>query len=299
MPAATESPWPPERIAAGVVLYCPEGETFGTIDTLARQFDRVFVVENESREYLATNQAVEAIHNSVNRGLAEADNQLCVAARTAGFEWLVLFDQDSRIPADFRQRFARCFDALEQPPALLAANYRTELLGETFTGYPADGEGAVGERVAALHSGSLINLAVHAAVGGHDETFFVDHVDHEYCLRLRRCGFCVHVTSEPLFRHEVGQVACARRFGRVWQSSGHPAARRREWARNLIRLSKRYWKSDPRWCARRLFGELPTNVIAMLILERDRGAKFMAVISGAARGVFGPREDKFVENKPS
>lgn len=296
MPPAREPCWPPARIAAGVVLYHPPVRARGLIDSLARQFERVYVVENESRAYLATNQAVEVAHNVQNRGLATADNKLCAMARAAGFEWLVLFDQDSRVPTDFRQRFECSFAALEQPPALLAANYRTELSGERLVGYPVAGKGEaeqiVRERVVALHSGSLINLAVHDEMGGHDEGFFVDHVDHEYCLRLRQSGYRVYVTHEPLFCHEVGNVVCAHRFGRVWQSSGHPAARRREWARNLLRLSRRYWKSDPGWCAGRLFGELPRSLIAMLLLENDRGEKLKSVIGGALRGVLESRQDK-------
>lgn len=287
MSATAEPDWPPRRLAAGVVLYHPEPKAFRLIDTLAGQFDRVFVVENESTEYRSANPQIEVDHNAVNRGLAGAVNQLCDTARQAGFEWLVLFDQDSRVPHDFRLAFGECFGALEKPPALLAANYRTELLGETFPGYRPIGDGKIGDVIVALNSGSMINLAVHRELGGHDESLFVDHVDHEYCLRLRRHGYRLYGTREPLFRHEVGNVACTRRFGRVWQSSGHPAARRRDWARNLVRLAKRYWKTDPAWCARRLFGELPRSVIAMLVLERDRGAKLMAVIGGVVRGLFG------------
>jgi rhamnosyltransferase len=286
MPLAAEPDWPPERIAAGVVLYYPEVEAFATIDTLARQFDRVFVVENESAEYPAMNPAVEVIYNTDNRGLAAADNQLCAAARTAEFEWLLLFDQDSLIPADFRQSFEQCFHALEHPPALLAANYCTELLGERFPGYRFAGEDEVADLVVALHSGSLINLAVHAAVDGHDESFFVDHVDHEYCLRLRRRGYRVQATRPALFRHEVGQVACARLFGRVWQSGGHSPARRREATEALVRLIKSYWRDEPGWCMRMLIFELPRSVVAMLVLERMRVAKLTAVTAGLVRGIF-------------
>ena len=290
--------WPPNRLAAGVVLYHPAPEACHRVEKLAAQFDCVFVVENESSAFGSAAPVVQVVHNQTNRGLAGANNQLADAARAAGFDWLVLFDQDSRVPGTFRGQLETCFEAIQSPPALLAANYRTELLGDVVVGYQPPGTGAVGAWVAGLNSGSMLDLATHHALGGHDEQFFVDHVDHEYCLRLRRHGYRVLATRAPLFRHEVGHVVCARRFGRVWQSSGHPAWRRREWARNLVRLSKRYWRSDPVWCSRQLFGELPRSLIAMLILERGRGAKLAELMSGLMDGVFARRQSKFVDITP-
>ncbi|HKL21210.1 MAG TPA: hypothetical protein VJ904_05350 [Tichowtungia sp.] len=289
MPTKPETAWPPKQLAAGVVLYHPPAEASGLIEILVAEFDQVFVVENESRTFEAADLPIQRIFNTTNRGLAAANNQLCQAAREAGFEWLVLFDQDSRVPRQFRSRFAEYFEALDKPPALLAANYRTELLGESFSGYRTPPGQAVTESVVALNSGSMIHLPLHLDLGGHDESFFVDHVDHEYCLGLRRASHSVLTTSEPLFRHEIGNVVCVRRFGRVWQSSGHCAERREEWARNLVRLVKRYWKTEPAWCARRLFGEVPRSVTAMLILEKGKCAKFAAIVSGLMSGILGPR----------
>ena len=282
--------WPPERIAAGVVLYHPREAAIRLVEALSQQFDRLFVVENESvtfdRSDESNNRVVHVHRNRKNAGLARAINQLCDAARRAGFEWLVLFDQDSQVPPEFRASFTRLFPSLTEPPALLAANYRTELCGETFPGYRLDGEAAIGEQVTDLNAGSLINLGIHRALGGHCEALFVDHVDHEYCLRLRRHDYAVLATREPLFTHEVGNIVCGRRFGRVWQSGGHSPARRREATEALVRVTKSYWHDEPGWCAYMLFIELPRSVVAMLVLERQRLAKFTAVTAGLVRGIF-------------
>jgi len=278
--------WPPKQLAAGVVLYHPSAQASGLIETLVEQFDQIFVVENESRTFETSDLPIRIISNKTNRGLAAANNQLCKAALEDGFDWLVLFDQDSRVPREFRSRFAEFFKALDKPPALLAANYHTELLGESFSGYRTPPGQAVTESVVALNSGSMIHLRLHRDLGGHDESFFVDHVDHEYCLRLARNGYRVLGTSRPLFRHEVGNIACARKFGRVWQSSGHSVDRRREWACGLVRLARRYWRLKPAWVSVRLGVELPRNIVAMLLLEGQKTAKLKAVLCGLWRGAF-------------
>ncbi len=280
--------WPPERIAAGVVLYHPREAALRLVDALVDQFDRVFVVENESAVFRGADDepGVHVERNFENAGLARAINQLCDSARAARFDWLVLFDQDSGVPAGFRDRFAQIFSILPEPPALLAANYVTELCGEAFPGYRLDGDAAIGERVVDLNAGSLINLPIHQQVGGHSESLFVDHVDHEYCLRLRRHGYSVLATRESLFNHEIGNIVSERRFGRVWQSGGHSPARRGEAIEALMRVIKTYWRYEPAWCARMLCIELPRSVVAMLILERQRVAKITALIVGIARGAF-------------
>jgi len=298
---ATCGHWPPERIAAGVVLYHPREQARRLIDVLADQFEAVFAVENEARvvgrEYddhpngsLDTSdndrRAVHMQRNSKNAGLARAINQVCESARAEGFEWLVLFDQDSGVPPDFRARFARLFPTLAESPALLAANYHTVLCDEMFPGYRLDGNEPIGERVTDLNAGSLLDLQIHRQVGGHCEALFVDHVDHEYCLRLRRNGYAVLATREPLFTHEIGNIVCARRFGRVWQSGGHPPSRRREASEALVRVIKSYWRFEPRWCSRMLLVELPRSIVAMLVLERQRVAKLSALAAGLARGIF-------------
>lgn len=282
--------WPPERIAAGVVLYHPTQTAIRLVQALSKQFDGVFAVENESTAFESDNKAdnrdIQVQRNRENAGLAQAFNQLCDTARQAGFEWLVLFDQDSQVPPDFRANFTGLFSMLTEPPALLAANYRTELCGETFPGYRLGDDVAIGEQVTDLNAGSLINLGIHREVGGHCEALFVDHVDHEYCLRLRRHDYSVLATREPLFTHEVGNIVCGRRFGRVWQSGGHSTVRRREAAEALVRVVKSYWRDEPGWCARMLLLELPRSVVAMLVLERQRAAKTKALAAGLVRGIF-------------
>jgi len=283
---------PPPRIAAGIVLFHPCEGAARLIDACGRQFEAVFLVENESNVY--TEERWKSTHsscvhlrkNSKNAGLSKAINQICRAAREKGFEWLLLFDQDSEISPDFLAGFTRLFASLKTPPALLAANYRTEVCGEAVPGYRLRGQADIDERVTDINAGSLINVPVHHKVGGHCEALFIDHVDHEYCLRLRRRGYSVLATREPLFNHEIGNIVCARRFGRVWQSSGHTPARRREATEALIRVIKLYWRDEPGWCARTLFLELPRSVLAMLILERKRIAKLGALSAGFVRGLF-------------
>ena len=273
----------------GIVLFHPPTAAQRLIESAGAQFDSVFLVDNTpgGTELPELRGGADRIMtNDTNRGLAVAINQLCSAAREDGFEWLLLFDQDSTLPTDFAARFRAVIETLKRAPAIIAANYLSWLGPDTLPGYTVSPAHVVSSAVTAINAGSLINLATHHAVGGHDESLFVDHVDHDYCLRLRKHGQQILVTQQTLFEHQIGQVITRRGFGRSWQSSGHSPARRQEWARGLVRLAKRYWRSDPRWCAQRVLIELPRHFLALLVLENQRWRKTLALGRGLLQGAF-------------
>ncbi len=283
--------WPPERIAVGIVLFHPPSSAHALIGAANKQFASVFLVDNTPGGDELTDRpdlrrwASQTITNDSNYGLAVAFNQLCAAARAAGFEWLLLLDQDSALPDDFALRFRSAMESLRSAPGIFAANYFTRLAGATLPGYAVPQGQKTGRVLTAINSGSLIHLGTHEALGGYDEALFIDHVDHDYCLRLKKHGSAIHATREPLFEHQIGQVIGKRRFGRVWQSSGHSPQRRQEWARGLAWMIKRYWRTAPGWCAERLFIEWPRHVMAMLILEDQRRQKTLALVKGLVQGM--------------
>ena len=55
-----------------------------------------------------------------------------------------------------------------------------------------------------ITSGSLLALAVFRRVGPMREDFFIDAVDFQYCLRLRRHGYKVIETLLPTLIHPIG-----------------------------------------------------------------------------------------------
>ena len=59
------------------------------------------------------------------------------------------------------------------------------------------------EITVALQSGSLFSRSALKDVGLFDETFFIDYVDFEFCLRLRKHGFrLIEATDAPIY-HRV------------------------------------------------------------------------------------------------
>ena len=119
------------------VTYHPEGDAVQRLHALARQFERLLIVDNHSganaraalRELAARQPGITLIENSENTGIAAALNQGCRIAVERGAQWLATFDQDSDPRKDL---LARVSDEWEAHPRRDSIG----LIGVNYTGAP-------------------------------------------------------------------------------------------------------------------------------------------------------------------
>ena len=60
------------------------------------------------------------------------------------------------------------------------------------------------ERKTVITSGCLVDAAFAREIGGFRDDFFIDQVDHEFCLRTRANGRRVAISAKPVMQHSVG-----------------------------------------------------------------------------------------------
>ena len=280
--------WPPSKIAALVVTHNPPQRLQALLQELSRQFDHLVVVDNGSANPITSPDGSSLISNRHNLGLARALNQGCLHLRERGHDWAMLFDQDSMIADGFLSHFERHLATIKQPPAVIGCNYTSTIDGVEKRGSstPSNGEPVRAVKTV-ITAGSLCSLPTLAELGGFDEHFFIDHVDNEYCLRARTRGYGVWLITEALFEHQIGEIVLRRFAGRTWESSNHSPLRRYYWCRNLLLTIRRHGWREPGWSLRMLAIELPRNMLALLLLERERGAKLRASLQGLWHGLAG------------
>jgi len=56
-------------------------------------------------------------------------------------------------------------------------------------------------------SGSLLSLMAFKEIGPFREEFFIDSIDADYCLRLRKKGYKIIVACQAQMKHSVGERA--------------------------------------------------------------------------------------------
>jgi rhamnosyltransferase len=291
-------PLPPmaQTICAVVVTYFPDGDFFQRIEKVALQVPKIVIVDNgssppcvEQLNRVAESLPAHLILNPCNQGLASGLNAGVRWAALQGFHWALTLDQDTTVAADMIETLAALVERYPVPErlAVVGSNYRDKVNGALFHEPLTGANGFPGQEMASvLTSGSLISIPAFQAVGGFRDDFFIDCVDHEYCLRARSRGFHVALTSKPVMDHGVGHGTGHRFLWRNVNTSNHSPLRRYFTFRNMVILTRNYFASEPGWIVYALWG-LTKSVILICLFEKDRITKLKFILRGCLDGALG------------
>jgi rhamnosyltransferase len=272
------------RLSGVVVLYQPAEDAIENIRSYEEALELLVIVDNSPEpspvilEFARASGKILYVGDGVNRGIAWALNEGARAAREAGSAWLLTMDQDSRF----------------EPGALAALieGAQGERLGIVSPRHKIEGKpdpaGEPGAREAAyvMTSGNLLNLEAYAAAGPFLEKLFIDYVDCEYCLRLRKRGYRIVVTGRSVLAHRYGRITPRRLLGKVAYPTHHEPFRKYYIVRNRLYVLWNY----PAFL-RVDFWPFVREITKGVLFEDRRLVKLGYMLRGAAdflRGRYGP-----------
>jgi rhamnosyltransferase len=251
----------PAAICAVIVTYNPDDFSLQTIRSIVEEAAHIVILDNHSGESSLQKlrplkcTKVTLVENAENTGIAGGLNLGIQAAAEKGYQWFLLFDQDTKIfPATIPaliDAYADCGSELGPKLGFLGANYHLHLMkqDEIFDGTVPFCQGkrwSTGKLI--LTSGTLIHWQNFQALGPFREDLFIDHVDHEYQLRAMRRGLVVARTALPLLVHRLGLQHKRRAllaFGQKKMSSYYSPLRRYYQIRNFAALAREYENEFP------------------------------------------------------
>src|SRR5258708_2857994 len=242
------------KVCAVMVTYNPEPSVEQNIRALLPQVDKLIIVDNHSappiRVFLAAVAAAcnfEVIWNDENLGLAAALNTGIRRALADGYPWIATFDEDSRVSPGF-------IETMLKAHASCPFRDQVGLIGPYHLLFPEDpaARALLGELTppfrempAVLQSGSLFSSEGLRRVGLLDESFFIDYVDFEFCLRLRKHGLRIIEAVNAVLVHRVGNPTAHTVLNKTCVVFNHSPLRHYYVARNLLRLYTRYLSFAP------------------------------------------------------
>lgn len=249
---------------------------------------RVLVVDNASESGLDVLEQCRAAGADVVRAEQNVgvSGALAIAHEYAhGSTWLLTFDQDSVIePAFLSKLFAT--SATRDPavamigPHVVDAASGDLLQGQVGSTHPYDAR-------LIITSGALCRISALDDVGGFCEDLFIDHVDHDICLRLRGRGWRIAIEPAAIMRHSIGQMQTHVVAGVGIRNSHHGADRQYYKYRNFLLLIRRGTaRQDLRWAFRTLLA-LSWAPLKLVAFEDDRTAKLTAIAAGIRDGLLG------------
>ena len=240
------------NVLAVIVSYNGTALTRRAVESLRGQVTNIHIVDNGSEpESLAILDSLEQGANvtverlGTNKGVGYALNRGVRRAQKLGFSWLLTMDQDSVVDSNLIRAFQEAVHKnprhISLAPQIIAGSYNKHVRSGVIP--------------YAITSGNLVRVSLFDQVGLYDEGFFVDCIDFDFCLRLRRAGHLIHSVSAARIHHEVGEsvnvpLAMRRYYAR------HSPVRRYYMYRNYMFLVERYLFSFPLFLLKLGLGQL-------------------------------------------
>ncbi len=282
-------------VSAVLVTFHPDAQLAARVGAIAAQVGGVIIVDNGSGKEalamlrgLALAPSITVIENDANLGVARALNLGVGQAAARGFDWVVTFDQDSRVEPDLvRTLFAvRAAHPHPERLAVVGAGFAESAAEAT----PDPDAWEVVESV--ITSGSLFAVSAYERIGPFRDDFFIDYVDTEFCFRARALGYEIVRTRRALMSHEIGAPTRHRLLWAGKWTTNHSADRRYYIARNDTVMLREYGRFRHGGWALKSLGRRLRTCKRVLLYERHKAAKIAAVLQGfghGLRGRMGPR----------
>ncbi len=269
-----------KKIAAVTVLYNPDKEMLRNIHRYKSDVAVVYAVDNsevyspELERKLRGWENVTYIHNGANLGIARALNIAAQRAIHEKYDFLLTMDQDSKVQPGMIPAMLECIGetgadkiGIITPVHLYAYSHR------------GDSDTSCEEVLTAMTSGNLLNLSAYRAAGPFCDDLFIDHVDDEYCMRLRLHGFKIIRANNASLKHGPGQISEHRLFFKKFAISNHPPLRRYYETRNKFYLMKYYKQEFPDFF-RHFYARILREILILILYERDKLKKLFMMAKG-------------------
>lgn len=191
------------KLCAIIVFFRPNSDQVTNAERIST-FCPVIAIDN-SDTVLPTTKVLQYIHLGGNKGIAVAQNIGVQIARERGFEYVIFLDQDSEISASAIDKLTEIFIKKKNVDADLGAIGPLVVNKETGKLYKNNiDKDRLTMVKSMISSGMIVPMNVLDEVGGFEETFFIDMVDHEWCWRCVNKGYHLYIASEIQLMHQVG-----------------------------------------------------------------------------------------------
>lgn len=249
------------RVAAVIAAFNPDETIIDVVNAVSGQVDLVVVVDDGSNHSATPvfdrlrDLGSIVVHVADNSGIAAAVNfGVAKGAELAAPDYYLTLDQDSIPDPDYVRNALSTFKLASEgnlPTGIVSA--------ATYNNSPVLSMGPLlgfEQPFDPWQSGMLIPRSTFDLVGGLDEGLFIDAVDTDFTLRVRKAGLAVLCGIECNMSHSLGQQSHIKFWGKQRLFTYHSPIRIYYISRNNLIVFSRYFLSDPIWVARKAYYEL-------------------------------------------
>lgn len=190
-------------------------------------------------------------------------------------EYLLLMDQDSILPGTAIAVLTEYASKSHRKIGIVYARHE-------YYNYPRSmqSDEAI-DILTADTSGSFLNLSAYRDVGGFMNELFIDYVDFEYCLRLRRHGYAIVQLKDACLFQRLGTMTSSRFLFWKIGISNHSPVRIYYRVRNRLIVARLYLSAFPQWSLVQMLYTV-VELFKVIFFENEK----MTKIRMMALGVF-------------
>jgi rhamnosyltransferase len=271
----------PSNIAATVILFNPDISVIKNIKSYCDGVGKVILVDNSTIKdnnliysILQLNSNIIYLSNNDNLGIGSALNTAAKYAIENNFKWLLTMDQDSCFE-DF-QSYLNCFEKIENDStlAIVAPNLDAKTSKNCEITYPK----------IVITSGNIINLYYFIELGQFEDKFFIDEIDHDYCLKAIKNNLKIVKFENCYLEHAIGEeeILTSLFLRRKKKKPIHSHLRVYYQTRNRLYMWKLYGKEFPEYfsLSKVIYKVVYKKVLRIIKWENNKVAKLKAIYRG-------------------
>lgn len=269
------------KILAGIVTYNPDiNRLKENISAIHKQVDQVIIFDNSSTNFselsfLCNEFNINIIRSSSNVGIAKALNKIFLFAKENQFDWVLTLDQDSVASDALVENYLQYSN--NPDIGIITCNITDRNLPLTnYKSYKTE------ELLWCITSGSFCSIRAYIDSDGFDDWLFIDSVDLDYCLNLKKHKYTILKICYDGLLHEIGKSKIKTLFGKKIVIYNENISRQYYMARNYIYLSYKYPKQINRF---KVYKEEIRSIILILLYEKDKIKKIKNRLTGFIDGI--------------
>lgn len=275
-------------ICCVIVTYNIGKQFYNCFNSIVNQVDKVVIVDNGSnRETLDVLKSIEdnkeavIIYNNDNLGIATALNKGIDYAMRNNYDWVLTMDNDSEATPNMIKSMLKWYEKYSDK----------KMIGSIFPEYIE--KSTVQDKRKCLSklneykfkeiyfdntSGNLVKTKVFKDIGNFREDFFIDSVDHDFCLRIKKSNLKMVKINGVKLLHSLGNTRTINFLGKEINCSNHSALRRYYITRNRCIMRKLY--SDEKEYIKYDRKTFINENLKIILFEKDKFEKIKMSIKG-------------------
>jgi len=190
--------------AALVTLFNPKEDVLANIRSYLPYIEVLLIVDNSDTLSPLINNLREEFSKVIllssmkNIGISKSLNLALNYAKKQELEWLLTMDQDSIfLPLEIK-KFIKSFKKIEKEELVIFSPLHNKK-------FILEEQNSNQEKNTILTSANIINVNKSFNIGGFDEALFIDEVDHEFCLRLKKSNYKIIQNYNCYVIHTLGE----------------------------------------------------------------------------------------------